>query len=128
MTGFEPAPFCSQSRRDTKLRYIPIIFAGALDMNRTCNPQIRSLILYPVELRAHSLSKITFNILVLRLRRNKNFLSCWRFRSELNRRSLSCSQLPCHLATEPANKIISLLVILHKMDFNRQVFARDEPF
>jgi hypothetical protein len=23
MTGFEPAAFCSQSRRDTKLRYIP---------------------------------------------------------------------------------------------------------
>ena len=27
MTGFEPAAFCSQSRRDTKLRYIPIIMA-----------------------------------------------------------------------------------------------------
>ena len=25
MTGFEPAAFCSQSRRDTKLRYIPTL-------------------------------------------------------------------------------------------------------
>ena len=52
MTGFEPAAFCSQSRRDTKLRYIPNL-TGAPDMNRTCNPQIRSLILYPIELQAH---------------------------------------------------------------------------
>ena len=29
---------------------------GAPDRNRTCNPWIRSPILYPIELRAHSIS------------------------------------------------------------------------
>ena len=28
MTGFEPAASCSQSRRATELRYIPLIGAG----------------------------------------------------------------------------------------------------
>ena len=62
-TGFEPATFSSQMRRDTKLRYAPVVLLtinfwvcslmnGAPDMNRTCNPQIRSLVLYPVELQA----------------------------------------------------------------------------
>ena len=50
-TGFEPATFCSQSRRDTKLRYVPII--GAPDKNRTRNLLVRSQTLYPVELQAH---------------------------------------------------------------------------
>ena len=55
-TGFEPATLWSQTRCATKLRYFPK--DGAPDRNRTCNPQIRSLVLYPVELRAHSAHKI----------------------------------------------------------------------
>ena len=51
-TGFEPATFCSQSRRDTKLRYVPKYF-GAPDKIRTRDPHIRSVILYPTELLAH---------------------------------------------------------------------------
>ena len=50
-TGFEPATLCSQSRCATKLRYFPIVL-GAPDMSRTRNLQIRSLTLYPIELRA----------------------------------------------------------------------------
>ena len=58
MTGFEPAASSSQMKRDTKLRYIPILpqldrVIGAPDTDRTCNPQIRSLVLYPIELQAH---------------------------------------------------------------------------
>ena len=49
MTGFEPVAFCSQSRRDTKLRYIPV---GALDRSWTHNLLVRSQILYPIELLA----------------------------------------------------------------------------
>ena len=29
-TGFEPAAFCSQSRRDTKLRYVPLVVGSSL--------------------------------------------------------------------------------------------------
>jgi hypothetical protein len=50
-TGFEPATLCSQSRCATKLRYFP---NGAPDKNRTRNLQIRSLTLYPIELRARN--------------------------------------------------------------------------
>ena len=73
MTGFEPAAFSSQMRRDTKLRYAPSYFAtnlldcsernGAPDMNRTCNPQIRSLVLYPVELQARKFQALNYLII-----------------------------------------------------------------
>ena len=49
-TGFEPATFWTQIRRDTKLRYVPN--TGALDKIRTHDPHIRSVILYPTELLA----------------------------------------------------------------------------
>ena len=55
-TGFEPAAFCSQSRRDTKLRYVPnfvIALIGALERIRTPDFNIRSVALYPTELLAH---------------------------------------------------------------------------
>ena len=50
-TGFEPATFWTQIRRDTKLRYVPS--NGALDKIRTHDPHIRSVVLYPTELLAH---------------------------------------------------------------------------
>ena len=53
-TGFEPATPCSQNRCTTKLCYFPT-YNGAPSKTRTRNPQIRSLILYPVELWAHTL-------------------------------------------------------------------------
>ena len=56
------------------------IFNGAPGGTRTRNPQIRSLVLYPVELRAHYV---------------------WSFRADLNRRSGSCSPLPYRLAMSP---------------------------
>ena len=60
-TGFEPAAFCSQSRRDTKLRYVPISFialVGALERIRTPDFNIRSVALYPTELLAHDFCAI----------------------------------------------------------------------
>ena len=52
MAGFEPAVFCSQSRRGNQAALHPEMF-GAPDKIRTRDPQIRSLILYPAELLAH---------------------------------------------------------------------------
>ena len=39
-TGFEPAPFCSQSRRDTKLRYVPIELSCLLFFNTNSRLEI----------------------------------------------------------------------------------------
>ena len=86
MTGFEPATPCSQNRCTTKLCDIPRC-SGAPCKNRTRNLQIRSLTLYPVELKAHTLCDL---------------FTGWRFLSDSNQRSLSCSQLPYHLAKEPS--------------------------
>ena len=52
--GFEPTTFRLWAWRATRLLH-PAIWRsqnGAPDRSRTCNPQIRSLILYPVELQA----------------------------------------------------------------------------
>ena len=93
-TGFEPAAFCSQSRRDTKLRYVPD--SGALDKIRTHDPHIRSVILYPTELLARG----------------------WRFQTDLNHRLLSCSQLPYQLGYGTISAAISILS-LHIFSFNK---------
>ena len=52
MIGFEPMIFCSQSRRGNQAALHPE--NGAPDKIRTRDPQIRSLILYPAELLAHT--------------------------------------------------------------------------
>ena len=54
MAGFEPAVFCSQSRRGNQAALHP---DGAPDKIRTRDPQIRSLLLYPAELLAHAFSQ-----------------------------------------------------------------------
>ena len=55
MTGFEPVVFCSQSRRDNQatLHLDTYKGIGALETTRTFDPQLRRLLLYPTELRAH---------------------------------------------------------------------------
>ncbi len=60
-TGFEPATPWSQTKCSTKLSYSPLY--GAPDRSRTHNLLIRSQTLYPIELRAHFISKSTFFIL-----------------------------------------------------------------
>ena len=55
--GFEPATPWSQTKCSTKLSHFPIIQNGAPDRNRTHNLLVRSQTLYPIELRAHQLSK-----------------------------------------------------------------------
>ncbi len=45
----------AKGSEDEKTQVVNLI--GAPDRNRTCNPWIRSPILYPIELRAHSVSK-----------------------------------------------------------------------
>lgn len=49
------------------------VFNGAPSKNRTRNPQIRSLILYPVELLAH----INFYILKLFIQKRKRKITCF---------------------------------------------------
>ena len=62
-TGFEPATSWSQTKRTTKLCYVPIYLKysfhyGAPDRIRTHNFLIRSQVLYPIELRAHNYNAI----------------------------------------------------------------------
>ena len=77
MTGFEPATFCSQSRRDTKLRYIPKKYSLA---RRTGVEPVTSWFVAKYSIQ-------------LSYRRN----AIWRFLTDSNCRSLSCSQLPYQL-------------------------------
>ena len=70
MTGFEPATPWSQIKYTTKLCYIP---NGAPSRSRTRNLLIRSQMLYPVELSAHSVLSPCFLIVFHSPRNYKSF-------------------------------------------------------
>ena len=93
-TGFEPATLWSQTRCATKLRYFP-------KMARPTGIEPvtpRFVVWYSIQLSYGRIVLIKYNNIRHKL---QAFFRDWRFLTELNRRSLSCSQLPYHLAKEP---------------------------
>lgn len=124
-TGFEPATPWSQTKCSTKLSHFPI--HGAPNRSRTHNLLIRSQTLYPIELWAHLFflrirllcAQNIFSRWWLQLesnQRHQDFQSCalptelwsqneWRFRRELNPRSLAW-QASVITAT-PRNRLVA---------------------
>ena len=123
-TGFEPATPWSQTKCSTKLSHFPIY--GAPNRSRTHNLLIRSQTLYPIELWAHMFIRIRLfahKIILSRWwlqlesnQRHQDFQSCalptelwsqnkWRFRRELNPRSLAW-QASVITAT-PRNRLVA---------------------
>ena len=44
----------ANEKKDLFLQYKQVFIDGAPDRNRTCDPQLRKLVLYPTELQTHS--------------------------------------------------------------------------
>ena len=94
-TGFEPATPWSQAKCSTKLSHFPI--SGAPDRSRTHNLLIRSQTIYPIDLRAHTISTIKWWLWAELNHRHKDFQSSalptelqshkWRSRRDSDSRS-----------------------------------------
>ena len=100
MTGFEPATPWSQIKYTTKLCYIP---NGAPSRSRTRNLLIRSQMLYPVELSAHSVLSPCFLIVFHSPRKYKPF-----FRKKYCKNNASSEKL------NSTSKVWKLNLVIHQ--------------